>query len=39
MEVIDKVAVKNKRMKRNPHEWFGSEILEKLLIRDKCFKK
>ena len=39
MEVIEKVAVKNKRMKRNSQEWFGSKILEKLLIRDKCFKK
>ena len=40
MKVIDKVApVKNKRIKRNSQEWFGSEILEKLIIRDKIFKK
>ena len=40
MEVIDKVApVKNKRIKRNYQEWFDSEISEKLIIRDKLFKK
>ena len=40
MEVIDKVApVKNKRIKRNSEEWFDSEISEKLIIRDKVFKK
>ena len=40
MKVIDKVApVKNKRIKRNSQEWFGSEISEKLIIRDKIFKK
>ena len=40
MEVIDKVTpVKNKRIKRNSQEWFDSEILEKLIIRDKLFKK
>ena len=40
MEVIDKVApVKNKRIKRNSQEWFDSEISEKLIIRDKLFKK
>ena len=40
MEVIDKVApVKNKRIKRNSQEWFDSEISEKLIIRDKFFKK
>ena len=40
MEVIDKVApVKNKRIKRNSQKWFDSEISEKLIIRDKFFKK
>ena len=40
MEVIDKVApVKNERIKRNFQEWFDSEISEKLIIRDKFFKK
>ena len=40
MEVIDKVApVKNKRIKRNSQEWFNSEISEKLIIRNKLFKK
>ena len=40
MEVIDKVApVKNKRIKRNSQEWFEREISEKLIIRDKFFKK
>ena len=39
-DVIDKVAlVKSKRIKRNPQEWFDSEISEKLIIRDKLFKK
>ena len=40
MDVTDKVApVKNKRIKRNSQEWFDSEILEKLIIQDKIFKK
>ena len=40
MEVIEKVAsVKNKRIKRNSQEWFGSEISGKIIIRDKLFKK
>ena len=40
MKVIDKGApVKNKRTKRNSQEWFDSEISEKLIIRDKLFKK
>ena len=39
-EVIDKVAlVKSKRIKRNSQERFDSEISEKLIIRDKVFKK
>ena len=29
----------SKRIKRNSQEWFDSEISEKLIIRDKCFKK
>ena len=40
MEVNDKVApVKSKKIKRNSQEWFNSEISEKLIIRDKLFKK
>ena len=40
MEVIDKVApVSSERIKRNSEEWFGREISEKLIIRDKRFKK
>ena len=40
MKVIDKVApVKSKTIKRNSQEWFVSEISEKLIIRDKLFKK
>ena len=40
IEVTDKLApVKNKRIKRNSQEWFDGEILEKLIIRDKLFKK
>ena len=40
MEVIDKVVpVKNKGIKRNSQEWFDREISEKLIIRDKLFKK
>ena len=40
MEVIGKVAsVKSKRIKRNSQEWFDSEISEKLITRDKLFKK
>ena len=40
MEVFVKVApVNNKKMKRISQEWFDSEISEKLIIRDKLFKK
>ena len=40
MEVIDKVApVKSKRLKKNSLEWLDSEISEKPIIWDKCFKK
>ena len=40
MKVSDEVApVKNKRIKRNSQEWFDSQISEKLIIRDKLFKK
>ena len=36
MEVTDNVApVKNRRIKKNSREWFDSEILEKIKIRDK----
>ena len=39
MEVIGKVApVKNKRIKKNSQEWFDSEVLEKIIIREKLFK-
>ena len=39
-EVIDKVApVKSKRIKRSSQKWFDREISEKLIIRDKRFKK
>ena len=38
--VIDKVfPVENKRIERNSQEWFDSKISEKLIIRDKLFKK
>ena len=40
MEVIDKVApVKSKKIERNSQEWFDNKISEKLIIRDKLFKK
>ena len=40
MEIIDKVVpVTNERIKRNPQEWFDSEISEKLTTRDKLIKK
>ena len=40
MKVTEKVVpVKNKIIKRNSQEWFDSEISEKLIIRDKLFKK
>ena len=40
MEAIDKIALaKSKRIKRNSQELFDSEISEKLIIRDKRFKK
>ena len=39
-EVTDKVTpVKSNRIKGNSQEWFESEISEKLIIRDKLFKK
>ena len=38
--VIGKVfPVENKRIERNSQEWFDSKISEKLIIRDKLFKK
>ena len=40
MEAIDKIALaKSKQIKRNSQELFDSEISEKLIIRDKRFKK
>ena len=40
VDVTDKVApVKSKGIKKNSQEWFDSEISEKLIIRDKLFKK
>ena len=40
MEVIDKEApAKGKRIKRNSQKWFDSESSEKVIIRDKRFKK
>ena len=39
MEVIDKASVRNKQTKKNSQEWSDSEISEKLIIRDKPFKK
>ena len=40
IEVIDKTAlIKSKRITRNSEEWFDSEISEKLIIREKLFKK
>ena len=39
MEVTDNVApVKNRRIKKNSREWFDSEILEKIKIRDKLLR-
>ena len=39
MGVIGKVAlVKNKRIEKNSQEWFDSEVLGKIIIREKLFK-
>ena len=40
MSVIDKLAsFKTKRVKGNSQEWFDSEVLESIALRDKLFKK
>ena len=40
MSVIDKLAsFKTKRVKGNSQEWFDSEVLESIALRDQLFKK
>ena len=40
MTVIDKIApYKSKRRKGNNQKWFDSELLAKLNLRNKLFKK
>ena len=40
MAVIDKIApYKSKRLKGNIQKWFDGEVLEKLNLRNKLFKK
>ena len=40
MSVIDKLAsFKTKRVKSNSQEWFDSEVLGSIALRDKLFKK
>ena len=40
MTVIDKIApYKSKRVKGNTRKWFDGEVLEKLNLRNKLFKK
>ena len=40
MRVIDKITpYKNKRVKRNTQKWIDGEMLEKLNLRNKLFKK
>ena len=40
MTVIDKIVpYKNKRVKGNTRKWFDGEVLEKLNLRNKRFKK
>ena len=40
MAVTDKIApYRNKIIKRNTQKWFDSEVLEKLNVRGKLFKK
>ena len=40
MTVIDKIAsYKSKRVKGNTQKWFDGEVLEKLNLRNKLFKK
>ena len=40
MTVIDKIApYKSERVKGNTQKWFDDEVLEKLNLRNKLFKK
>ena len=40
MSVIDNLALsKNKRIKGTSEDWFDDEIIEKINLRDKVFKK
>ena len=40
MTVVDKIALyKSKRVKGNIQNWFDGEVLEKLNLRNKLFKK
>ena len=40
MGVTDLVApVKSRRIKQNSQEWFNGEVAEKIIVRDKLFKK
>ena len=40
MTVMDKIArYKSKRGKRNNRKWFDGEVLKKLNLRNKIFKK
>ena len=39
-KIIDNLApMKQSRIKNNSQEWFDGEIMEKIAIRDKLFKK
>ena len=39
MGVIDIVApIKSRRIKQNSQEWFTSNVLEKIIVRDKLYK-
>ena len=40
MGAIDLVApTKSRRIKQNSQEWFEGEVVEKISVRDKLFKK
>ena len=40
MTIIDKISpYKSKQMKGNTQKWFDGEVLEKLNLRNKLFKK
>ena len=40
MGVIDQVApIMLRRIKQNSEEWFDGEVVEKISVRDKLFKK